>query len=121
MYAHEYIYVTWRENPTPIVEALRGYLLSDYDYEKDVRQLRENRDAAIKEMWSLVPAGTSDDRQEQAEDGARSRAEDDAADAGPSFLHGPGHVRAHAPGADGSRDENWSSSAGSISPTTSCS
>ena len=59
MYAHEYLYTTWRENPTPIVEALRGYLLSDYDYEKDVRQLRENRDAAIKEMWSLVPAGTS--------------------------------------------------------------
>jgi pyruvate,water dikinase len=59
MYTHEYIYVTWRENPTPIVEALRGYLLSDYDYEKDVRQLRENREAAIKEMWSLVPPGTS--------------------------------------------------------------
>jgi phosphohistidine swiveling domain-containing protein len=59
MYAHEYIYTTWRENPTPIVEALRGYLLSDYDYEKDVRQLRANRDAAIGEMWSLVPAGTS--------------------------------------------------------------
>jgi phosphohistidine swiveling domain-containing protein len=59
MYAHEYIYTTWRENPTPIVEALRGYLLSDYDYEKDVRHLRENRDAAIKEMWSLVPSATS--------------------------------------------------------------
>ena len=58
MYAHEYLYTTWRENPTPIVEALRGYLLSDYDYEKDVRQLRDNRDAAVKEMWSLVPAGT---------------------------------------------------------------
>ena len=59
MYAHEYIYTTWRENPTPIIEALRGYLLSDYDCEKDVRQLRENRDAAIKEMWSLVPPATS--------------------------------------------------------------
>ena len=59
MYAHEYIYTTWRENPTPIVEALRGYLLSDYDCEKDVRQLRENREAAIKEMWSLVPPATS--------------------------------------------------------------
>jgi phosphohistidine swiveling domain-containing protein len=59
MYAHEYLYTTWRENPTPIVEALRGYLVSDYDYEKDVRQLRANRDAAINEMWSLVPAGTS--------------------------------------------------------------
>jgi pyruvate,water dikinase len=61
MYAHEYIYTTWRENPTPIIEALRGYLLSDYDVEKDVRKLRENREAAIKEMWSLVPPGTSPD------------------------------------------------------------
>ena len=58
MYAHEYIYPTWRENPTPIIEALRGYLISDYDYEKDVRQLRANRDAAINEMWSLVPSST---------------------------------------------------------------
>jgi pyruvate,water dikinase len=61
MYAHEYIYTTWRENPTPIIEALRGYLLSDYDVEKDVRKLRENREAAIKEMWSLVPPGASQD------------------------------------------------------------
>jgi pyruvate,water dikinase len=65
MYAHEYIYTTWRENPTPIVEALRGYLLSDYDYEKDVRQLRANRDAAITEMWSLVPSGTSQEDKEK--------------------------------------------------------
>lgn len=65
MYAHEYIYTTWRENPTPIIEALRGYLLSDYDCEKDVRQLRENRDAAIKEMWSLVPSGTSQEQKDK--------------------------------------------------------
>ena len=56
MWAHEYIYPTWRENPTPIVEAIRGYLTSDYDYEKDVRLLRENRGAAIAAMWALVPA-----------------------------------------------------------------
>jgi phosphohistidine swiveling domain-containing protein len=58
MWAHEYIYPTWRENPTPIIEAVRGYLISDYDYEKDVRQLRESRDAAIDDMWGLVPATT---------------------------------------------------------------
>jgi len=64
MWAHEYIYPTWRENPTPIVEGLRGYLISDYDYETDVAQLRANRDAAIAEMWSLVPKPTSEaDRQ----------------------------------------------------------
>ena len=67
MWAHEYIYPTWRENPTPIVEGLRGYLTSDYDYEKDVAQLRTNRDAAIAQMWSMVPEGTSEaDRQKLA-------------------------------------------------------
>ncbi len=65
MYAHEYIYTTWRENPTPIIEALRGYLLSDYDCEKDVRQLRRNREAAIKEMWSLVPPATSQEAKDK--------------------------------------------------------
>lgn len=65
MYAHEYIYTTWRENPTPIIEALRGYLLSDYDCEKDVRQLRQNREAAIKEMWSLVPSATSQEQKDK--------------------------------------------------------
>ncbi len=58
MWAHEYIYPTWRENPTPIIEAIRGYLASAYDYEEDVRQLRESRDAAIRDMWALVPGGT---------------------------------------------------------------
>jgi phosphohistidine swiveling domain-containing protein len=59
MYTHEYLFTTWRENPTPIVEGLRGYISSDYDYEKDVQQLRENRRKAIAEMWSLVPEAVS--------------------------------------------------------------
>jgi phosphohistidine swiveling domain-containing protein len=59
MYTHEYVYTTWRENPTPIVEGLRGYLNTDYDYEKDVRQLREGRDKAIAEMWALFPESRS--------------------------------------------------------------
>jgi phosphohistidine swiveling domain-containing protein len=65
MYAHEYLYTTWRENPTPIVEALRGYLLSDYDYEHDVAQLRDNRAKAIAEMWSLVPSTTTEEDREK--------------------------------------------------------
>jgi pyruvate,water dikinase len=56
MYTHEYTSTTWREDPTPIVEALRGYLLEDYNYEADVKQLHENREKAIARMWSLFPA-----------------------------------------------------------------
>jgi phosphohistidine swiveling domain-containing protein len=65
MWAHEYIYTTWRENPTPIIEGLRGYLNSDYDYEKDVAQLRANRAAAIAEMWALLPPSTSPEDRER--------------------------------------------------------
>ena len=59
IYTHEYLFTTWRENPTPIVEALRGYLNSEYDYEKDVRQLRASHAAAVAEMWALFPADRS--------------------------------------------------------------
>lgn len=64
IYTHEYIVPTWREDPTPIIEALRGYLDSDYDYPAEVALLRKNRDRAIAEMWSLFPAERSEaDRQ----------------------------------------------------------
>jgi pyruvate,water dikinase len=57
------LFTTWRENPTPIVEGLRGYLETDYDYEKDVARLKKNREAAIAEMWSLFPKdGSQADR-----------------------------------------------------------
>ena len=56
-------------------------------------------------MWSLVPFSHAAGRQGQAQDRARSRAQDDAAHAGSPFLHGSGRVRADAPGADGRRPE----------------
>ncbi len=56
MYTHEYTSVTWREDPTPIIALLRGYISSDYDFEDDVRKLRESRASAIAEMWNLFPS-----------------------------------------------------------------
>ena len=55
IYSHEYIFPTWREDPTPFLEALRGYVETDYDYPEAVRKLREKREEAIAEMWSLFP------------------------------------------------------------------
>src|SRR5262249_1353765 len=60
IYTHEYIFVTWRENPAPIIEALRGYLDSDYDYAAAVEALRKGRNAAIAEMWSRFPANRAE-------------------------------------------------------------
>jgi pyruvate,water dikinase len=59
IYTHEYIFPTWRENPAPIIEALRGYLDTDYDYNAAVKALRENRAKAIAEMWARVPTSQS--------------------------------------------------------------
>ena len=55
MYTHEYTSTTWREDPTPIIEGLRGYLQTDYDYEGDVRKMRETRETAIEELWRVFP------------------------------------------------------------------
>ena len=37
VWSHEFVFPTWFENPAPIVEALRGYLETDYDYPADAR------------------------------------------------------------------------------------
>jgi phosphohistidine swiveling domain-containing protein len=55
MYTHEYTSTTWREDPTPIIEGLRGYLQTDYDYEGDVKKMREAREKAIEELWRVFP------------------------------------------------------------------
>lgn len=67
IYSHEYIFPTWREDSTPFLEALRGYVSDDYDYPEAVRKLRENRAAAIAEMWSLFPGNRSQSDRERLE------------------------------------------------------
>ncbi|WP_213951005.1 PEP-utilizing enzyme [Tepidanaerobacter syntrophicus] len=52
VYTHEYIYKTWKEDPTPIFEALRGYIINDYDYYKDYNTCIQTQEAAIKELYS---------------------------------------------------------------------
>ena len=37
VWSHEFVFPTWFENPAPIVEAVRGYLETDYDYPADAR------------------------------------------------------------------------------------
>jgi hypothetical protein len=32
IWSHEFAFPTWKENPTPIIEMVRGYLETDYDY-----------------------------------------------------------------------------------------
>jgi pyruvate,water dikinase len=54
IFSHEYVYTTWRENPAPIVAAVQGYLETDYSFPEALQRLREDRDAAIRQLMSMV-------------------------------------------------------------------
>jgi pyruvate,water dikinase len=66
MYAHEFSFKTWRENPAPIIEAIRGYLESDYSYPDEIAAVGKDLEAAKSEVLDGVPAGEARDRLVQA-------------------------------------------------------
>ena len=68
MYAHEFSFKTWRENPAPIVEAVRGYLESDYDYPAELKAVAEDLEKAKAEVFEGVEPGPARDQLERALD-----------------------------------------------------
>jgi pyruvate,water dikinase len=54
MYTHEYIYKTWKEDPTPIYEALRMYVAEDYDFSTSLENCKAEQKKAIAEMLERV-------------------------------------------------------------------
>src|SRR5207237_8659070 len=67
IWSHEFVYPTWRENPAPILEAVRGYLESDYDYPATLKGVKDDLDAAVAELMAGL-AGEGRDRLQQALD-----------------------------------------------------
>ncbi len=55
IWAHEFAYPTWKENPAPILEAVRGYVETDYDYPKAIGSVKDDLEAAIRELMDDVP------------------------------------------------------------------
>ncbi len=68
MFAHEFSFKTWRENPVPVIEAIRGYLESDYDFQTDLERVRRDLEAAKAEAMDGVPAGPKRDKLAKALD-----------------------------------------------------
>jgi pyruvate,water dikinase len=68
IWSHEFSFPTWRENPAPILEALRGYLETDYDYPAAIAAVREDLAGAVAELMDGVPEGDDRDRLQQALD-----------------------------------------------------
>jgi pyruvate,water dikinase len=66
IWSHELSFPTWRENPAPIVEAVRGYLETDYDYPAAIAAVRADLDAAVAELLDGVPEGEGRNRLREA-------------------------------------------------------
>jgi phosphohistidine swiveling domain-containing protein len=68
IWSHEFAYPTWKERKAPIVEQIRGYLETDFDYPKTLAGVREDLQGAIAELMDDVPAGEARDRLQAALD-----------------------------------------------------
>jgi pyruvate,water dikinase len=54
MWAHEFAYRTWREDPIPVIEAVRGYLEADYDYPAEIAAVAKDLESAKAECLDGV-------------------------------------------------------------------
>jgi len=60
LWSHEVMFPLWRENPAPAIEAVRGYLLTDYDFPATLKGVEEDLNAAIKECMEGVEGEARD-------------------------------------------------------------
>jgi phosphohistidine swiveling domain-containing protein len=63
VWSHEFIFPTFREQPEPILEQIRGYLDTDYDYPAAVETVRKGIEKASEELLAGL---TGADREELA-------------------------------------------------------
>jgi pyruvate,water dikinase len=54
IWSHEFVFPLWKENPAPIIEAIRGYLESDYDYSKSINAVKKDLASAKTELMEGV-------------------------------------------------------------------
>jgi pyruvate,water dikinase len=54
IWSHEFAFRTWVEDPAPIIEAVRGYLATDYDYPSNIQGVRDDLESAKAEVMEGV-------------------------------------------------------------------
>ncbi len=54
IWSHEFAFPTWRERKEPIVEQIRGYLETDYDYAASINGVKEDLESAVRELMEGV-------------------------------------------------------------------
>ena len=101
VWSHEFIFPTVREQMEPVLELVRGYLRTDYDYPTAIEAMRRDIEAASREILD------GPERRGARRDarGQRGQPADGAAHAGPPLLHRPGRQRPRPARPDGGRSE----------------
>jgi pyruvate,water dikinase len=61
VWSHEFIFPTWREDPGPILEQIRGYLETDYDYPSALRAVAEDLEKASAELLEGLDGAERDE------------------------------------------------------------
>src|SRR5829696_5529738 len=54
IWSHEFVFKTCLEDPAPILEAVRGYLATDYDYPANIKAVGDDLEAAKREVMQGV-------------------------------------------------------------------
>ncbi|HYZ80985.1 MAG TPA: PEP-utilizing enzyme [Solirubrobacteraceae bacterium] len=54
LWSHEFMYRLWVEDPAPIIEAIRGYVATDYDYPSNLRAVTDDLEAARRDVMQGV-------------------------------------------------------------------
>lgn len=62
MYTHEYIYKLWVEDFTPIIEMIKGYLTTDYDFPAVIKATTKDQAKAIKELRAMIPETATEEQ-----------------------------------------------------------
>lgn len=55
IHTHEYINKLWVEDITPIIETIKGYLATDYDFPAAYQAVKDDQAAAIQELRAMIP------------------------------------------------------------------
>jgi phosphohistidine swiveling domain-containing protein len=66
IWSHEFAFPTWKENPAPVVEVVRGYVEADYDYTKTINAVKEDLGKAVSELMENVPTGEGREKLQNA-------------------------------------------------------
>jgi phosphohistidine swiveling domain-containing protein len=61
VWSHEFIFPTWREDPGPILEQIRGYLDTDYDYASALETVRADLEKASAELLEGLTGSARDE------------------------------------------------------------